>query len=116
MDLANAVVGTNAFCDRASGLTKVLIPNLPKKLLVLLNQLADLIQLTTRKAIVGGKLYWMQSELRFIFGRFDVYVSRFLAFVTEEIEAISAYPQHGWHRRVYRIWWKSNRIYSTRKG
>src|SRR5438128_5045033 len=46
-DLASAVVGTNALCDLVSVLTKVLIPSLQKKLLVLLNQFADLVQLPT---------------------------------------------------------------------
>jgi hypothetical protein len=73
-------------------LTKVLIPSLQKKLLVLLNQLADLVQLTTRKAIVGGKLYWIEPELRFILGSFDVYVSRLFALVAEKVEAKPAYP------------------------
>jgi len=73
-------------------LTKVLIPGLQKKLPVLFNQFADLVQLTTQKPIVGGKLHWIKPELRFIFGSFDVYVSRFFAFVAEKVEAKPAYP------------------------
>jgi len=70
-------------------LTKVLIPSLQKKLPVLLNQFADLVQLTTRKPIVSSKLHWIEPELRFIFGSFNVYVSRFFAFVAEKVEAKS---------------------------
>jgi len=42
-DFASAVVGTNALCDLVSVLTKVLIPGLQKKLLILLYKLADLV-------------------------------------------------------------------------
>jgi hypothetical protein len=86
-DFASAVVGTNALADFASLLTKVLIPSLQKKLLVLFYQFGDLVQLSTRKSIVGGQLGGIKPELRFIFRSLYVYVSRFFAFVAEKVEA-----------------------------
>src|ERR1044072_410339 len=91
-DFANALVGTKALADLASVLTKVLIPNLQETSLVLLNQPVKLIQLPTRKSVVGCELRRIKPELRFVFGSLNVDMRRLFALIAKKVEAKSAYP------------------------
>lgn len=47
--------------------------------------------------MIRGQAYRVEPEFGFILARFDVYMRRFLAFVTEKEEPVSAHLQHGWH-------------------